>query len=135
MKKYRVTTELNGNIARQEGWTMWSLMFVSGVIIFFTYIGFQLVPLYSTNSNIKNAMQLALNDVTPSQVSRSGIVKKMQNQLYLDGSHKLLNYKKDLNIKRSQRELIVKVNYERRVPLFFNLSIVASFENEAKRNL
>ena len=80
-------------------------------------------------------MQIALDDISPSKISRSGIISKMQGQLYLDGSHELLNFKKDLDIKRTQRELIIKVNYERRVSLFFNLSIVASFENEVKRNL
>jgi len=53
----------------------------------------------------------------------------------LDGTHELLDYKKDLDVKRTQRELLVKVNYERRVELFYNLSLVATFENEVKKDL
>ena len=131
----KVSSKKISNISQQNGWTMWSLMFVLGILGLFAYIGFQLVPVYSSNSNIKNAMQVALDEVSTSQISRSGIVSKMRGQLYLDGSHKLLDFKKDLDIKRTQRELVLKVNYERRVPLFFNLSLVATFENEVKRNL
>jgi len=123
------------SINRQGGWTMWSLMFIAGIFILFAYIGFQLVPVYTTNSNVTNAMQIAIDEVSPTKVSRSAIIKTMNNQLYLDGSHQLLDYKKDLDIKRTQRELIVKVNYERRVELFYNLSLVATFENEVKRKL
>ena len=122
-------------IDQQNGWTMWSLMFVLGVIVFFTYIGFQLVPVYTTNSNIVKAMQLSIDNVSPISVSRAAVIKTIDNQLYLDGSHELLDYKKDLEVKRTQRELLVKVNYERRIDLFYNLSLVASFDNEVKRDL
>ena len=120
---------------RQSGWTMWSLMFTLGVITLFAYIGFQLVPFYSSNENVKSAMQLALDNVNKQQVSRSAVIKTMRNKLYLDGSHELLDFKKDLDIKRSQRELIINVEYERRVHLFFNISLVATFNNEVKAEL
>ena len=131
----KVNSKKISKISQQKGWTMWSLMFVLGVLGLFAYIGFQLVPVYSSNSSVKNAMQITIDEVNPAQLSRSSIIVKMRNQLFLDGSHKLLDFKKDLYIKRTQRELVFTVNYERRVPLFFNLSIVASLENEVKRNL
>ena len=123
------------NIGQQGGWTMWSLMFVIGVISLAAYIGFQLVPVYTTNSNVTNAMKVAIDGISPNNVSRSAIIRTMRAQLNLDGANDLLDYKKDLNVKRTQRELIVNVNYEQRVELFYNLSLVATFENEVKRGL
>jgi len=56
----KVNSRNISKINQQKGWTMWSLMFVLGVVGLFAYVGFQLVPVYSANSNIKNAMQLAI---------------------------------------------------------------------------
>ena len=123
------------NINKQSGWTFWSLIFTLGVIIFFAFIGIQLVPVYSANENIKNAMERSLDNVNLAQVSRSTIEKNMNNQLYIDGSHRLLNYKTDLDLKRSNRLFTIKTNYQREVPLFFNLTLLVKFDNVIEKDL
>lgn len=123
------------NIRAQQGWTMWSLMFVLGVVMFFAYVGMQLVPVYSANSNVKNAMQISVDGLSRNKISRAEIVRAMRSQLYLDGNDELIDYKEELNIERSQRELIVKVNYKRQIPLFFNLSLLAEFDNKVTKDL
>jgi len=123
------------SIQHQRGWTMWSLMFIAGFICLAGYIGLQLFPVYTTNNSVKNAMNLAIESVEQGKVTRASVTRAIDNQLYLDGAHNLLDYNKDLEIKRSKRDLIIQVNYERRVPLFFNLSLVATFENEVIREL
>lgn len=122
-------------INTQRGWTFWSLTFVMLVILFFTYVGMQLVPVYAANENVKNAMRQSLEDADLRRVTRAEIIRKMDAQLYLDGSHKLLNYKTDLKVRRSQRKFIVETKYRREIPLFYNLSIVASFDNIEERAL
>ena len=123
------------SIDRQQGWTMWSIMFVAGIIVLFSYIGIQLVPVYTTNSNVTNSMKVAIDGLSPNNVSRSAVIRTMTAQLNLDGAVELLDFKKDLVVKRTQRQIIVQVNYERRVELFYNLSLVATFENEVTRDL
>ena len=123
------------NIKTQQGWTMWSLMFVIGVLVLFGYIGLKLLPLYTTNSNLGKAMQQTINEVDKSKISRSSITNQLNKQLYIDGNDDLLDYKNELDIKRTQRELVMTVNYERRIDLFYNLSLVATFSNEVKRDL
>ncbi len=116
------------NINRQGGWTFWSLTFTLGVLAFFSYVGMQLVPIYSANNNIENAMERSVEDADLRKVGRAQIIKKMDQQLYLDGSHKLLNYKEDLELKRSRNKLTLQVTYERRVPIAGNIGIVVSFD-------
>lgn len=123
------------NIRHQGGWTFWSLTFVLLVILFFAYVGMRLVPVYAVNENVKNAMNLAIQNVDMRRVSRAEIIRRMNDQLYLDGSHKVLNYKTDLKVSRSKKLFIVETNYRREIPLFLNLSLVASFENRAEREL
>jgi len=115
------------NINHQGGWTFWSLTFTLGVLAFFSYIGMQLVPIYSTNGNIHNAMDVSLDDANLKTIGRAEIIRKMDKQLYLDGSHELLNYKEDLDVKRSRSLLTLKVTYERKVPIAGNINLVVSF--------
>ena len=123
------------NIKEQQGWTIWSMLFVMGVIMFFSYIGMQLVPVYAANENVKNAIKRSLDEAELNKISRAYIIRKLHAQLYLDGSHKLLNYKTDLKVRRSKKEVFVEVRYRREVPLFYNLSLMASFENIEQRKL
>jgi len=92
MKQAKFNSKSFKKIDQQKGWTLWSLIFVIGVLILFTYVGFQLVPVYTTNSNIQKAMQLSLDNVSSSKVSRAAIIKTIDAQLYLDGTHELLDY-------------------------------------------
>ena len=135
MKKTKFNSKAFKNIDQQKGWTLWSLLFVAGVLILFTYIGFQLVPVYTSNESVKKAMQLAMDNVSGSNVNRTAVIKTLDNQLNLDGILGIIDYKKDLEVKRTQRELFIRVNYQRSVDLFYNLSLVATFENEVKRDL
>ncbi len=122
-------------IKSQSGWTFWSMLFVLGVLLFFSYVGFQLVPVYAANENVMNAMERSLDDADLRTINRSAIVRKMDAQLYLDGSHQLINYRNDLKVKRSRKVLILEAKYQREIPLFFNLSILAKFDNKIEREL
>lgn len=122
-------------IKSQSGWTFWSMLFVMGVLLFFSYVGFQLVPVYAANENVMNAMERSLDDADLRTINRSAIVRKMEAQLYLDGSHQLINYRNDLKVKRSRKMLILEAKYQREIPLFFNLSMLAKFDNKIEREL
>lgn len=121
--------------ARQGGWTFWSLLFVMAVILFFSYVGMQLVPVYAVNENVKNAMRISIQNSDLRRVTRNELIRKMDAQLYLDGSHQVLNYRTDIKVKRSQSKFIMETNYRREIPLFLNLSLVASFSNVEERDL
>jgi len=123
------------SISRQAGWTFWSLLFAISVIVFFAYIAMQLVPVYSANQNVKNAMERSLEDENLLTVSRTTIIRNMNAQLYLDGSHDLIDYKEALKLSRSRSTFTIQTLYQREVPLFFNLSLVANFDNVIERDL
>ncbi len=121
----------------QTGATFWSMCFVLAVLGLFAYVGMQLVPIYNVNSNVKNAMKLTLDDseIDLKTATRSQIEDRMDKQLYLDGSHNVLNYKNDVKIRRSDKKFMLETNYTRIVPLFFNLSLMAEFNNVVERDL
>lgn len=115
------------NIKAQGGWTFWSMVFTLGVLGFFVYVGMKLVPIYSGNSNVKNAMKVSLKNVDVRKATRSQVVKGMKGQLYLDGGGPDIDYKEDLKIVRDRNKLTVSIDYQRIVPLFSNISILVDF--------
>jgi len=123
------------NFRKQQGWTFWSLSFVLGVIMFFAYVGMQLVPVFAANENVRNAMTRSIEDVDLRTVSRSKVIRKIDDQLYLDGSHGLLDYKNDIKMSRSRNSFTLIADYAREIPLFFNLSLKAKFDTTIQCDL
>jgi len=117
----------SAGIKYQRGWTLWSILFVLGTILFFAYVGMQLVPVYSANSNVVNAMKVSVEGKNLRTIGRAQIIKSMQKQLYLDGMSNLIDYKKQLKVSRNKNRLLVQADYERKIPLFFNISVAADF--------
>ncbi len=106
-----------------------------GVVFIAAYILMQLVPIYSGNESVKNAMYVSLEDKNLQRITRARIVQGMQNQLYLDGSSGLFNYKKDLKMTRSRNTFTLEVAYQREVPLVANLVLVAKFNPKVECDL
>ncbi len=120
---------------KQAGWTFWSMLFIASLAIFTSYIVMQLVPVYAVNASIKNSMERSLEDVDLKRATRAQVVRNLQQQLYLDGSHKTLDYKRDLKIQRSREHFIVETNYQQEVPIFANIFLLIKFNNRVQREL
>lgn len=126
------TFSKNYNLSKKQGgWTMWSMMFVLSVLFVLAYIGMQLVPIYSSNTNIKNAMRVSLEDKDLSRITRSKVINGMKKQLYLDGASGLIDFKNKFKVARARDEFTVEAEYQREVPLVANLVLVAKFNPKA----
>jgi hypothetical protein len=124
--QYRINRELP-KFKKQQGWTFWSLLFTASVVIFFGYVGMQLVPVYASNNNIKNAMMLSIEGSDLRKINRASIIKKIKQQLYLDGTHDLIDYKNELKIKRTRSRFVLEADYDQKIPLFANINILVEF--------
>lgn len=122
-------------INKQAGWTFWSMLFIAALAVFTAYIVMQLIPVYTVNASIKNSMERSLDDVDLKRATRAQVVRNLQQQLYLDGSHETLDYKRDLKIQRSKAHFIVETTYQQEVPIFANIFLLIKFNNRVQRDL
>lgn len=134
LKLSRPITHPN-SIRTQGGWTLWSLLFVAGVILLFAYVGMQLVPIYSANENVKNAMERSIDNQNLRTINRNIIVKGMKAQLFLDGNSKIIDYRTDLKVQRSPKAFRLTTTYQREVPMFYNVYLLVKFDNVIERDL
>ncbi len=119
----------------QKGWTFWSLLFTLSVVFIAAYIGMQLVPVYASNQNVVNALEISLDGKNLRTITRNQIIKGVRDQLYIDGTTDLLNFKDDFKVARNRERLVVEATYNREIPLVGNLVLVAKFNPRAECQL
>ncbi len=115
---------------KQKGFTLWSFMFTAAVVIFCIYIGALLVPVYSADSAIKNALNASLENVKRENVRKKEIIKAVDKRLYIDGIYEGPDMKKVLFVKKEKAGTTVTIDYKKEVPLFYNIGMYLDFKHE-----
>jgi len=111
----------------QRGLTMISIIFILGLIAFFTLLILKIGPIYMDHGKVVNALE-ALKK-TPDVENKStreirSILNKRFNMNYVDDIQK-----DDIIITNKLGYLRVEIAYERVEPIVGNLSVLVDFDN------
>ena len=121
--------------AKQQGWTMWSLLFGIGITIFFAFIIMKLVPVYNQNNNVKNALVIAFDNAdNVRSLKKNQYLALLQRQLFINEAHRDINFKELVQFTRSKTEVRADLKYSKVVPLFLNISLKVDFDESAARS-
>ncbi|MFO1390378.1 DUF4845 domain-containing protein [Cellvibrio sp.] len=119
---------LDRSLKKQKGLTLISWIFVIAILAFCGMFAFAVVPMYAENMYVVNALKtLAEPGAQVNEMSDSEIKKRIQN-FYLvnnvrsDGPQNIV-------IDRRSKNLLIKIDYENRTNLFYNIDIVTTFQN------
>lgn len=110
----------------QAGMSSLSLLMLIVVVAFFGLCGFKLAPLYmdnfTLNSTLKNldVPRGQLNDMTTTEIRDA-----MGKAFAVNG---VSMQPRDFNIARDSGRVTISIDYEERVPLIYNLDVVATFQ-------
>lgn len=115
------------SVRYQQGWTIWSMMFVLSVLFVIAYLAMQLVPIYSANGSIKAAMLQSVEGKDLRKVTRRHVIGEMNKHLYIDSNHEILEPNNDIKMARTRSKFVLEANYEREIPLVANLVLIARF--------
>lgn len=115
------------NIRKQQGWTMWSLMFTLLVIGSISWVGLKIVPLYMDNSTIRGAIKPMAQDRSLADASYDEIVTLIQKRLSINN----VRWVKPDNIEFVEEDNFtqVRIDYEKRIKMVSNIDIILTFEN------
>lgn len=109
------------------GWL--AILLTSG---FFLMSGFKIVPLYADNVYMKNGLKSLAQLESPEGgfdgVSNGDIKSHLNNFNMVNNVRN--PEANNIEIKRFKNKFIVNLNYERRVPLIYNIEVVTTFENQ-----
>jgi hypothetical protein len=105
----------------------WAL--VIAVAGFFLLFAFKVVPLYAENRYVESALRsLETGGEKVGEMTDAEIRKKLGN-FYMINNVRSEGPTKNIKIDRRSEDLLITIDYETRVPLFYNIDLVLSFQN------
>jgi hypothetical protein len=113
----------------QGGWTLLGLLMVLGLAMFFAYIVMKVVPIYMDNEEVKHAMEVGIAQGDPKTMSRNTVIKNMYNQMVVDDTDNLTDWKKAVTYVKTRDKIVFTIKYNRVVPLFNDISLLIDFNN------
>lgn len=116
-------------IKHQRGMGMLQWAVVIAIAGFFLLFAFKVVPLYAENRYVESALRsLQTGGEKLEQMTDAEINKKLTN-FYMINNVRSPGPTKNIKIQRESEKVLVTVDYETRVPLFYNIDLVLSFQN------
>ncbi|MBB3168268.1 DUF4845 domain-containing protein [Simiduia aestuariiviva] len=113
---------------QQLGLSSFNLLLVLAVVGFFAMCAFKLVPVYSENQYVVSALESLRNKDKPvAQMTAAEIRKHLQSFYMINGVRS--EGASNIEIERERNRNIITINYEVRVPLIYNISVVVDFQN------
>ena len=121
--------------SKQSGASMWGLIGGSALVILFAMITMKLVPAYLDNNKVVSALDSLAETPGAAQMSRRQVLDKIDNTLYIDMASDLLDLNEALTITKTKNTKVFSIDYERVIPMAYNISALLYFENSVEVSL
>ncbi|MDF3013515.1 MAG: hypothetical protein K0Q78_1719 [Cellvibrio sp.] len=116
-------------IKHQRGLGMLQWALVIAIAGFFLLFAFKVVPLYAENRYVESALRSLETGGEKLEQMTDAEIKKKLNNFYMINNVRSEGPTKSIKIERESEKALVTVDYETRVPLFWNIDLVLSFQN------
>ena len=118
------------NIKKQNGLTLIGFIIVLGFVIFISYIGMKIAPIYMEYYGVVSAMNGVAKERGSANLSPYDIRVRVLNRLYV--SYSADNVKeKDIKLVR-RNGVHLRIAYEVRKPVIGNLDVIATFDRSVR---
>jgi hypothetical protein len=125
-----MTNGFNGP-ARQRGVSKLGLLILGIFVALFLTVGIKVGPLYMDNDIVTTLADDLIADGTANRLTVEEIRQRFANTLRLNAIYDFRL--EDIQIIRGGGRTVIRVAYERRIPLFLNLDLVAVFDHTAQQ--
>lgn len=117
-------------IQKQSGMSLMGFVLVLGMVIFISYLGMRIVPMYMEYYSVVNAMDGLAAERGSANLTPYDVRVKILNRLYVSYSENV----KESHIKLSRTigGMNLRIAYEVRTPVIGNLDVVAKFDRSVK---
>lgn len=113
---------------RQSGMTLWGLLFVLGVLAFFLFLGFRLLPVYLDDFKVRGALESLVKQSDIGSMSRATMVEALRKRFEIDDV-RYADPNKHLTVEPRSRTKLIRISYQAVVPMVFNVSALLEFEH------
>ena len=116
--------------ARQRGIGFFGVLMLLIVFGFIAVIAMKLVPVYLESFKVDSALKSVIEDPNLAERSKAEIYQTLVRRLDIDDVEAIdhRNIKEKVKIDRKDGRITITASYERRQPLFYNLTLLADFK-------
>ena len=119
-------------LAQQRGMTMWGAALIVAMIVFFTLLLLKLAPPYIEHGKITTALKSIAKQQPPGAFSKDEIRRALDRRFTVDDVTRV-DLRKDLYFeKKAGGIMVVRIAYEVRVPLAYNITALLEFDETAE---
>lgn len=111
---------------QQQGLSTISILFIILVAVFFATCAIKLLPVYIDSFTVKRAVESTIAQAEEKKLAPAEIRSTLEKMLDVNRTEAI--HIKDVVITREKGKIIVDANYEKRVPLMFNIDVVLKFD-------
>lgn len=109
---------------RQRGLSFWGFLFVAILAAFALLLGFKVTPSIVEYFGIKKAISVVATEAQGASVAE--IRAAFNRRQAIDDFSSVTD--KDLDISKESGQVVIAVSYQKKIPLFANVSLVIDYE-------
>ena len=113
---------------KQQGMTFWGLLVVAAVFIFFVVLFFKLLPAYIEHAKVKTALEGVSKQPGAGDMEKSQIKAALDRRFNIDEVNDV-DLSKSLFVEKKPGSMTIRIAYERRVPLAYNVTALIDFDD------
>lgn len=119
-------------LSRQKGASMWGLLFGLAMFVLFALVTMKLLPGYLDNKKISSALERMAEQPGVAGWTRNQIIQRVSDTLYVDMAADMLDLHESLAITKTKTHRVISIDYERIIPMAYNISALLDFENSVE---
>lgn len=118
----------------QRGISFWGLIMVAALIVFFTLMFFKLLPPYIENAKVKTALENVSRQPNAINMEKSEIKAALDRRFSIEDINEI-DLNKVLFVEKKPGATIIRITYERRVPIAYNITALLEFNDSVQVNV
>ncbi|OGI43942.1 MAG: hypothetical protein A2150_01205 [Candidatus Muproteobacteria bacterium RBG_16_64_11] len=119
-------------LTAQRGMTFWGVLIILALIVFFTLLTLKLAPPYMEHGKVVTALR-AIEKQSPSGSFSKDEVRRALDRRFTIDDVRRVNLSKDLYFEKKPGGIVVvRIAYEVRVPMAYNITALIEFDESVE---
>ncbi len=116
-------------LKKQRGLSSWGWLMTITAVGFVLTCGFKMGPVYLDNSFVVGALKSLGNSESDLKQLSNGVIRSKLSKMFAINNIRG-DVTKQVKIVREKNRVLINIDYETRVPLFYNVDVVMTFNNQ-----
>jgi hypothetical protein len=122
------------NPTRQTGMTFWGLLVIAALVVAITLLFFKLLPPYIEDGKVVTALENVAKQPGVADMDKGQIKAALQRRFDIDDITRA-NLEKDLTVEKKPGVMTIRIKYEVRVPIAYNVTALLDFDHGVQVNV